>query len=152
LNVGRFLVREGDLRTKKGLDHYFLFNDLLLCCKAKKPEKPEKEKEKDKSGNPTSPTIGSVPAEPDYSKDPFKFISRLNIDTKSKVDDAKDPKNPLNFKLTLGDLSAHIFTAASPEDKQRWLAAFNKAILHSPNPTTGPHAGYDISSTDLRQL
>jgi hypothetical protein len=73
----RFLIREGELRAKKSFgERFFLFNDLLVCCKLEK-----KWGEKEDSSSPSTAR--------------YKYISKISIDANCKVEDPKDPKSKL---------------------------------------------------------
>jgi len=136
----RFLILEGDLRGKKNIiEHFFLFNDLLLCCR---PETSKKwggsDKEKDGDSN-------------NHVSMKFKFVSKIMIDANTRVEDSRDPKLSNAFILIASDHITHTFSANLPEEKQKWLAAIGKAILHSPNPfALGHNSEFNLSTFDLK--
>lgn len=85
------MLGEGDLKTKKGTEHYFLFNDVLVACKVKKGSS--------SSSSPAlpSPSLGNNSPTSASTPDPvehvlFKFISKINIDNSARVEDTKEAK------------------------------------------------------------
>lgn len=88
------MLGEGDLKTKKGLEHFFLFNDVLVACKTKKGS----------SSSPSipSPSLGNNSSSSNLNPDEhtlFKFISKVNIDSHSRVEDTKEAKCMLMHNL-----------------------------------------------------